>query len=1320
MPETDESLLNVRETARRLSVHENTIRNWARDGILPSARVPGSRFHRFRLEDVERLVRERGKAVTSVERERRSVGPELVTATQLHQWAETRDAQGTFPELIRRLVAATPGITGLSLRSGDGVSVPGWDGRASSQGAAYLPDGELRFELGVGRDPKRKADADFEKRTQSPAGADPSDVVFVFLTPRRWAGAEAWADARRTQGVFADVRAIDADALEGWLQAAPAVHYWISEQLGRSPIDVQTLERWWTRFRARTKQPLPSALFLAGRQPHAEELAAFLDGPPGVLAVQADWHEEAIAFVSAAIETRDDPAPTLLLSTPDTWERVLRESHGARLLPVFADPDTSAVESGEHHVILPLGRGEATSARKLALPRPGRIAAAEALRAADFPYADCDDLAALARRSMPSFMRRCARDTRIARPSWAEPANVATIAQLVLLGRWRTTAGDTAVVSSLVQRDWDSIERLLLQWRESDDPPFVKSGNQWHVASADDAFLFLSPNLTADDLERWHALVADVLLVVDPLLDLPLDERPTAGLRGIEREHSRELRAGLADAVALLGALEDKQLGDGRTGEEHAARVLRQLLRQANADESARLWASLTDVLPRLAEAAPEEFLELLRDDLARPDPIMRRMFQDQERDSWLIGSSPHTGLLWALETVAWSRKHLLDASRALARLAEIDPGGRLSNRPLRSLQAILVGWIRQTEAPLAEKTNAIRTICHERPGVGWDLILALWPEAHAVITPPASPEHRVWAPDTRSVPIADWVQFIACLLENATELAGHDVERWAKLSERLGALPPKQRTGLIDALADFVQRSELAGEERLALWERLRKEIARHRRFAAADWAMDEQVLTRLDEIAVVLKPSASAERNAYLFDGHPDIPGVDVLDHTRYDTKLTELREQAVREVVAETSIDGLRTLALRSPAPRHLGWHIAKLAPEELTPDLLAWLDSDEDALRIVASQWATANLYEQGPPWLSRALAQTAETATARRTALVLSMPPVRTLWDALAQIAPDLSDTYWRQAHVWQVQPADIEHATRELLSRNRAWIALDVIGGPLQGPDTNLNAINPSLVCDVLDAALTAPPSESQSQVPGYELGLLLDYLEAQGVESQRLIQYEYAFFRVLEDIRKPRALFAALANDPGMFVELACRVYRANNEPPRKLSDEETALATHSWWILHEWRELPGRLENHGVDAEHLGTWVSAARETFAELDRAEIGDELIGQLLAASPDGEDGLWPAEPVRDLLESIASPHLESGVHTGVVNDRGFTSRGVFDGGEQERDLAARYNELATQASSNWPRTSRVLRQLAKSYEHDARRNDEEAAVRSNT
>lgn len=51
-------LLNVRDTARALGVHENTVRNWEARGILRAVHLPGSGFRRFAVQDVERLQAE--------------------------------------------------------------------------------------------------------------------------------------------------------------------------------------------------------------------------------------------------------------------------------------------------------------------------------------------------------------------------------------------------------------------------------------------------------------------------------------------------------------------------------------------------------------------------------------------------------------------------------------------------------------------------------------------------------------------------------------------------------------------------------------------------------------------------------------------------------------------------------------------------------------------------------------------------------------------------------------------------------------------------------------------------------------------------------------------------------------------------------------------------------------------------------------------------------------------------------------------------------------------------------------------------------------
>jgi hypothetical protein len=126
------------------------------------------------------------------------------------------------------------------------------------------------------------------------------------------------------------------------------------------------------------------------------------------------------------------------------------------------------------------------------------------------------------------------------------------------------------------------------------------------------------------------------------------------------------------------------------------------------------------------------------------------------------------------------------------------------------------------------------------------------------------------------------------------------------------------------------------------------------------------------------------------------------------------------------------------------------------------------------------------------------------------------------------------------------------------------------------------------------------------------------------------------------------------------------------------------------------------------------LAEWVLAAREQLARCNRLEIGDEKIGEVLARSPVGLDGIWPAEPVRDLIEQLESRDLEDGISLGVYNSRGMTSRAMMEGGIQERDLERRYRIWSEATANRWPRTSRVLRKIADSFSQDGRRWDDSA------
>jgi hypothetical protein len=157
--------------------------------------------------------------------------------------------------------------------------------------------------------------------------------------------------------------------------------------------------------------------------------------------------------------------------------------------------------------------------------------------------------------------------------------------------------------------------------------------------------------------------------------------------------------------------------------------------------------------------------------------------------------------------------------------------------------------------------------------------------------------------------------------------------------------------------------------------------------------------------------------------------------------------------------------------------------------------------------------------------------------------------------------------------------ADAPRAIRALLEYGRPWAAIDLLTAQLHGTkDDPPASVTPVVVVEVLDAALLADHLGSQSQSPGYEVGILLDYLASKGMDPAQLARYEFASFRLLENYRTPRALFQVLASNPLEFVDLVQRVYREKSEPDRQLDEHDEALARHAWWVLAHWdAEFPG-----------------------------------------------------------------------------------------------------------------------------------------------
>jgi hypothetical protein len=269
----------------------------------------------------------------------------LVDATDIDRWADTRDAESRLPQVIRRLVLATvTEVEQIDFRAGEGVVLPGWDGLLSTRGGdPFVPEGVSRWELTRTGDAKGKAQEDYDKRSTDPLGANPADAAFVFLTAHRWAGKEDWVAERSTDGIWREVRALDADSLETWLEQAPAVHIWLSRQLGKHPPDATDLETYWEDWCGVTSPHMSVPVVIGGRRSQAERLLEWIADSPSLLSLQAETEGEAIAFLAAAVhelppEDRDRLyARSAIVSGDESWRELSFAARPLILLPQFPD-----------------------------------------------------------------------------------------------------------------------------------------------------------------------------------------------------------------------------------------------------------------------------------------------------------------------------------------------------------------------------------------------------------------------------------------------------------------------------------------------------------------------------------------------------------------------------------------------------------------------------------------------------------------------------------------------------------------------------------------------------------------------------------------------------------------------------------------------------------------------------------------------------------------------------------------------------------------------------------------------------------------------
>ena len=1252
----------------------------------------------------------------------------IIHAEDLVHYSRARRSQEVIPELVNLLVTSSPDIVNCRIPYGNRVNSPGWDGivEAKSRFRQFIPEGVSYWEITTAKNPEQKATEYFEKRTEELSDEILITASFVFVASRAsgtdgWdiSSQEKWKGAREKSD-WKEIHIIDDIKLADWLREFPAIGKWLAKEINlmRSSTGILTPQEHWetiTHRETNVDPPLPPRLFIEGRNNACDALQALFDGESQKALFFIESSNDIKDFVAAYIHTLDEEIASryayrcLFISEEDAWYSIshLRRSHiliaDTRLgldTEERADLQTVATQKG-HAIVIPYcDTGLQGNHEILKLRSPSRFQIETVFREAGYTDVRSQRLAEIGDRRI-SVLRRYLQGLKVA-PPYATWENVGLLAKISLIGKWDGgNLSDREVLEELVGKTYGEWIEILKPDISRADSPVIKIDDKWRFVARGEAWRTLGKLITDNDLNEFCKIAIKVLGERDPQFDLEKEKRFSASVYGKVLKHSNLLREGLVETLALIGSRPDNLSLCSRDRRESAATlVVRELLNNKPWDR----WASLDPLLPLLAESAPNEFLATIESALMDLDRSPFNGSFAQEFSDTIGGRNYTSGLLWALETLAWHPDFLSRVAVILSNLSAIDPGGNWNNRPLNSLTEIFLPWFVQTCAPFERRQVAVRAVLHEQPEIGWKLILDLLPRSYGSTSGCRKPIWRDYIPDDWNNRASDieYAEEIDFYTELAVNSAKTDAEKLEELIDKLADLP-----NAFDNILNYLISkgiTDLPEIKRFPIWKKLHDVANRHQRHANAEWAMGDDKIAKIESVMDSLAPTRLDLKYRNLFDSesynHLDGEG----DYKEQEQRLNKARQDAIQEILDKDGTQAVCDFALSVAMSHEVGIALGSIGTDAtemvILPSMLNAVEQNKVEF-IAGFIWS--RFKRLGWPWADDIL--NGNWRNLHKGVFLTLLPFNESVWQRVEEyLSEENKRLYWTKVRVvpFQLGP-NTSMVITKLVESGRFDKAVLCIYIAF----TEKVELEEDLIVHVILNAREAPIEQIQRESNSI-IKVIKHLQNSSTIDQDSLFQIEWGFLPLLNSRSQgsPVTLERWLASKPDFFAKIISLCFRAENEEAVELSKERKILADNAYRLLDEWKICPGSLSSDTFDTIAFEEWIDEVKRITEETGHWRIAQSYIGQILTYAPPDPDGLWIHKAVAQILDAKSMNEARIGFKVKVFNRRGVYSSSA---GEQELKIAQTNSDKAEILERyGFIRFANALREIATRYEKQSR------------
>ena len=1246
-----------------------------------------------------------------------------INSTDIKQWADRRDAQSVLPELVTRLIrATTSNITQIRFPSGDAVHLTGWDVILESSEDIYnIESGLSLWECGTNANTKNKANEDYDKRTKDSLGFEKRSATFVFVTPRIWDGAGKWAQEKNSTHVWKKIVVLTAVELEDWLSFCPAVALWFTEHLHRQPFNkVRTIDTFWNKWATGPEINLTPDILLGGRETEQEKIYQILQ-QPSVSIIQSMSQEESLAFAVACMlrhpQATDLKDKCLIVEDEDILERLIEEYDNLIFIANVGNKNHIYATQKGHRIIYVTSIAEVPKVNELiSLPEIDREKFIAALKASGIQGEYADQLSKETVRNITILRRRLKFDFTC--PEWAKPENIRELIPAILIGRWHDRSeGDKEVIAKLAGEPYDKYSVKLQRWLNSNDSPLVTVDGAWRIISPYDVFLYACNYISATDFCNY----------ADALNQIAADNDPDAAeklvstsfrFRENKQSYSGWLKEGIFQSAILISLISENTTLQTPT---HGKVWIDSLIRNILDHSTIEWWYSNKRVLHLIAEAAPRCYVDYIKNDLAKNDSIVRRLFVPKSDTIDIFGSGEnYTEILRSLTMLSWEPDLLLLVSRIIMELSSIENNLNTTDKPINSLQMTYTVWYPQTYAILEQRLEILTSLSKKYSKQTFKLCKALVDRFDRSTSCSTYPMRwrRFGQERPKATPndLITAINHICRLMTDICDLSDEQVCEMLDIADQI-SIGEANRILLFNHIRE--KKAHFVGS--YAITNQIRHTIYRHKLYSDTQWALSPKEISEWECLLQDIEAKDPIQKYRWIFKDHY-LESLEI-DRKNYDfpqiyREELKIRSNALREIYDIHGIAGIYEFVQLVECPLIVGETYAHICRQNDFREIANIVKSASDSLCQFTKGFFCGYANRFGSQKFIDKIKslEFCDFEDGIREALT-SIPASKTVWQYVESLPEDTKSYYWKHVPtgLGETSEANI-FLINKLNGIHRFDRSIHIIYHSLKS-----QSIPSQFIVDTILGIVSYPPARGIGYQ--YELAKIIIALDKRtDVDMEKLFFLEFIFYNLLKhyghssDIR----LIDELMSHPRSLMDILNFMYLSSDPVEREIElkkvkqNEEQIYARLAFDLLWDLRRTPCVDQACTIDEDNLKKYIQELRELGEKAHKMGPIDTTIGELLANYPEIEE--YPPKAICEIIEDLNNPNVNSGFRTRTFNKRGVTVRPAGEGGNLEKMESMKYKRYADKVRFSYPVIAGIFDNLSAEYQEMSIKEDKRTKI----